>query len=149
VSHLKKKAKLNFAKSLRNPIPQEQHAIGKKVNKVTDKSSYWQLHTNYVTNCTWCFFISTQSICCHGKVGNPKVSVSSSVLVGLEFYSILDNVAFSPATQGKGAARGGAEEAPAPPLVIRILMFVFLVFHQHCKSRWGALQNVLQRYHKA
>jgi len=40
VSHLKKKAKLNFAKSLRNPIPQEQHAIGKKVNKVTDKSSY-------------------------------------------------------------------------------------------------------------
>ena len=32
----------------------------------------------------------------------------------------------------KGAARGGAEGAQAPPLAIRILMFIFLVFHQHC-----------------
>ena len=32
----------------------------------------------------------------------------------------------------KGAARGGTEGAQAPPLAIRILMFIFLVFHQHC-----------------
>ena len=33
----------------------------------------------------------------------------------------------------KGTARGGAEAAQAPPpLAIRILMFIFLVFHQHC-----------------
>ena len=32
----------------------------------------------------------------------------------------------------KGAARGGAEGAQAPPLAIRILIFIFLVFHQHC-----------------
>ena len=32
----------------------------------------------------------------------------------------------------KGAARGGAEGAQVPPLAIRILMFIFLVFHQHC-----------------
>ena len=28
-------------------------------------------------------------------------------------------------------------------------MFIFLVFHQHCKSRSRALQNVLWQYHKA
>jgi len=28
--------------------------------------------------------------------------------------------------------KGGAEGAQAPPLAIRILMFIFLVFHQHC-----------------
>ena len=49
----------------------------------------------------------------------------------------------------KGAARGGAEGAQTPPLAIRILMFIFLVFHQHCKSRSGALQNILWQYHKA
>ena len=32
----------------------------------------------------------------------------------------------------KGANRGGAEGAQAAPLAIRILMFIFLVFHQHC-----------------
>jgi len=37
----------------------------------------------------------------------------------------------------------------SPSLAIRILMFIFLVFHQHCKSRSGALQNVLRQYHKA
>jgi len=31
----------------------------------------------------------------------------------------------------KGAARG-AEGAQVPPLAIRILMFIFLVFHHHC-----------------
>jgi len=30
------------------------------------------------------------------------------------------------------AQTGGAEGAQAPPLAIRILMFLFLVFHQHC-----------------
>ena len=35
---------------------------------------------------------------------------------------------------GKGAARGGAEGAQAPPLAIRILMFIFFVFHQHCTA---------------
>ena len=49
----------------------------------------------------------------------------------------------------KGAVRGGAEGAQVPPLAIRILMFIFLVFHQHCKSRSGALQNILRQYHKA
>jgi len=34
--------------------------------------------------------------------------------------------------RSKGAARGGAEGAQAPPLTIRILMFIFSVFHQHC-----------------
>jgi len=49
----------------------------------------------------------------------------------------------------KGAARrGGAEGAQAPPLAIRILMFIFLVFPQHCKSRSSALQNVLWQNHK-
>jgi len=28
-------------------------------------------------------------------------------------------------------------------------MFVFLIFHQHFKSRWGVLQNDLRHYHKA
>ena len=42
-----------------------------------------------------------------------------------------------------------AEVAQAPPLAIRILMFIFLVIHQHCKSRSGVLQNVLRQYHKA
>jgi len=51
-------------------------------------------------------------------------------------------------SSAKGAARGGAEGAQAPPLAIRILMFIFLVFHQHCKSRSGALQNVLWQYHR-
>ena len=46
-------------------------------------------------------------------------------------------------------SQGGAEGAQAPPLAIRILMFIFLVFHQHCKSRSGALQNILWQYHKA
>ena len=32
----------------------------------------------------------------------------------------------------KGAAREGAEGDQAPPLAIRILIFIFLVFHQHC-----------------
>jgi len=49
----------------------------------------------------------------------------------------------------KGAARGGAEGTQAPSLAIRILMFIFLVIHQHCKSRSGVLQNVLRQYHKA
>jgi len=31
----------------------------------------------------------------------------------------------------KGAARGGAEGAQAPPLSITILVFIFLIFHQH------------------
>ena len=44
---------------------------------------------------------------------------------------------------------GGAEGAQAHPLAIRILMFIFLVIHQHCKSRSGVLQNVLRQYHKA
>jgi len=35
------------------------------------------------------------------------------------------------ATAIKGAARGGAEGAQAPPLAITILMFIFLIFHQH------------------
>jgi len=30
-----------------------------------------------------------------------------------------------------GAARGGVERAQAPPLAITILMFIFLIFHQH------------------
>jgi len=47
------------------------------------------------------------------------------------------------------AQPGGAEGAQAPPLAIRILMFIFLVIHQHCKSRLGVLQNVLRQYHKA
>jgi len=46
-------------------------------------------------------------------------------------------------------SQGGGEGAQAPPSAIRILMFIFLVFHQHCKSRSGALQNVLWQYHKA
>ena len=46
-------------------------------------------------------------------------------------------------------SQGGAEGAQAPPLAIRILMFIFLVIHQHCKSRSGVLQNVLRQYHKA
>ena len=49
----------------------------------------------------------------------------------------------------KGAARGGLKGLKPPPLVIRILMFIFLVIHQHCKSRSGVLQNVLRQYHKA
>ena len=44
---------------------------------------------------------------------------------------------------------GGAEGAQAStPLAIRILMFIFLVFHQHCKSRSGSLQNVIWQKHK-
>ena len=43
----------------------------------------------------------------------------------------------------------GAEGAQAPPLSIRILMFIFLVIYQHCKSRSGVLQNVFRQYHKA
>ena len=46
-------------------------------------------------------------------------------------------------------SQGGAEGAQAPPLAIRILMFIFLVIHQDCKSRSGVLQNVLRQYHKA
>ena len=51
----------------------------------------------------------------------------------------------------KGAARGGAEGAQAPPLTIRILMFIFLVFHQHytvsrdqvhCKMFFGSTTGV-------
>jgi len=34
--------------------------------------------------------------------------------------------------QNKGAARGGWRVSSPPPLAIRILMFIFLVFHQHC-----------------
>jgi len=49
----------------------------------------------------------------------------------------------------KGAAGGGLNGLKPPPLAIRILMFIFLVFHQDCKSRSGALQNVLWQYHKA
>ena len=49
----------------------------------------------------------------------------------------------------KAQPGGGAEGAQAPPLAIRILMFIFLVFHQHCKSRSGELQNILWQYHKA
>ena len=49
----------------------------------------------------------------------------------------------------KGAAKGGAEGAQDPLFAIRILMFIFLVIHQHCKSRSGVLQNVLRQYHKA
>ena len=49
----------------------------------------------------------------------------------------------------KGAARGGLKGFKSPPLAIRILMFIFLVNHQHCKSRSGVLQNVLRQYHKA
>jgi len=52
-------------------------------------------------------------------------------------------------TVRKGAAGEGAEGAQAPPLAIRILMFIFLVIHQHCKSRSGVLQDVLRQYHKA
>jgi len=55
----------------------------------------------------------------------------------------------TPLQWSKGAARGGAEGAQALPLAIRILMFIFLVIHQHCKSRSGVLQNVLRQYHKA
>jgi len=51
--------------------------------------------------------------------------------------------------QLKGAARVEAEGAQAPPLAIRMLMFIFLVIHQHCKSRSGVLQSVLRQYHKA
>ena len=51
------------------------------------------------------------------------------------------------AVVAKGADRGGAEGAQAPPLAIRILMFIFLVIHQLCKSRSGVLQNVLRQYH--
>jgi len=37
--------------------------------------------------------------------------------------------------QGKQRrSQGGAEGAQALPLAIRILMFIFLVIHQHCKS---------------
>jgi len=32
-------------------------------------------------------------------------------------------------------SRGEAEGAQDPPLAIRIVMFIFLVFQQHCKSR--------------
>ena len=50
----------------------------------------------------------------------------------------------------KAQAGGGAERAQThPPLAIRILMYIFLVIHQHCKSRSGVLQNVLRQYHRA
>ena len=48
----------------------------------------------------------------------------------------------------KDAARGGGWRDSSPPLAIRTLMFIFLVFHQHCKWRSGSLQNVLWQNHK-
>jgi len=44
---------------------------------------------------------------------------------------------------------GGAEGVQTPLLSIRILMFLFVVFQQHYKSKSGALQNVIRQYHKA
>ena len=49
----------------------------------------------------------------------------------------------------KAQPGGGAEGAQSPPFAVRILMFIFLVIHQRCKSRSGVLQNVLRQYHKA
>ena len=46
------------------------------------------------------------------------------------------------------AQPGGGWRGSSPPLAIRILMFIFLFFHQHCKSRSGSLQNVLWQKHK-
>jgi len=37
--------------------------------------------------------------------------------------------------------RSFGSKGKVSPLAIRILMFVFLVFHQHCTSRSGALQQ--------
>ena len=44
--------------------------------------------------------------------------------------------------------QGGAEGAQAP-LSNKNIHVYFLVLHQHCKSRSGALQNVLWHYHMA
>ena len=49
--------------------------------------------------------------------------------------------------QRRDQGRGWRGSSP-PPLAIRIFMFIFLVFHQHCKSRLGSLQNVLWQKHK-
>ena len=49
-------------------------------------------------------------------------TINAKVVSFLNLYRLL-----------KGAARGGSEGAQAPPpLAIRILMFIFLVFHRHC-----------------
>jgi len=50
----------------------------------------------------------------------------------------------------KGAARGGAEGAQARPLSDQNIDVYFLSFSPtlFCKSRSGALQNVLWQYHK-
>jgi len=48
----------------------------------------------------------------------------------------------------KGAA-GRGWRGSSPPLAIRILIFLFLVLHEHCKSRSGELQNILRQYHMA
>jgi len=70
--------------------------------------------------------------------------------IGHNFETIISGEMLGTPTQcHKVAARAGAEGVQAPPLTSRILMFIFLVFHQHCKSRSGALQNILWQYHKA
>jgi len=79
-------------------------------------------------------------------------SISQSFILCLKLYTIDQSFALCLHpwfTLIVKAQQGGAEGVQDPSLAIRISMFVFLVFHQHCKSRSGSLQNVLQRYHKA
>jgi len=47
---------------------------------------------------------------------------------------LLDAVSSCNMTLNAKAQPGGAEGAQAPPLAIRLLMFIFLVIHQHCKT---------------
>jgi len=57
----------------------------------------------------------------------PKTDVeeAKSTLLRKTCFATVKTVA------NKGAARGGAEGAQAPHLAITILMFIFLIFHQH------------------
>jgi len=55
-------------------------------------------------------------------VGAPKLSLPRArEAIGTPLHT----------ATSKGAARGGAEGAQAPSLAIAILMFIFLIFHQH------------------
>ena len=89
------------------------------------------------------------------EIRKKRLTAMTSYIRGLRHVSILlgehTNGMFKAAERliHPKAQPGGAEGAQAPPLAIRILMFIFLVFHQHCKSRSGALQNILWQYHKA
>jgi len=69
--------------------------------------------------------------------------IHAKIACGLYFWV---QSSIQPAPESKGADRGGAQ---ASLLNNWNIDAIFLVFHQHGKSRSGALQNVVWQYHKA